>query len=178
MRRIVHRMRTIAALVVGVVSATACSGRLPHPPYTAQPQNALVEVVAPPPPGRVEVVPPTPKSGAVWIDGEWTWRRRRWAWTAGRWVVAPKGAAFSPWVFERGVDGRLWYAPGTWRDAKGTVVSPPDPLEPAKVDSAPVVNASGITEATGVTVRPGATSPNASSAPSPPAPPAHEPTPP
>jgi hypothetical protein len=131
----------------------------------AQPQQALIEVVVPPPPGRVEVVPPTPKTGAVWIDGEWTWRRRRWAWMAGRWVIAPKGAAFSPWVFERGVDGRLWYAPGAWRDTKGTTVSPPEPLVAAKVDSTPVVNASGIAEVTGVTARPEAAPPYGTSAP-------------
>jgi len=133
-----------------------CASRVPHPPYSAQPQSALVEVVAPPPPGRVEVVPANPKTGAVWIDGEWTWRRHRWAWTAGRWVIAPAGAAFCPWVFERGIDGRLWYAPGIWRDRTGAVVSPPEPIASAKVDSAAVVNASGVIEVIGVTARPGA----------------------
>ena len=158
MRRFVHRFRQ-AWLAAWWIAAAACASRVPHPPYAAQPQDALVEVVAPPPPGRVEVVPDKPKAGAVWIDGEWTWRRRRWAWTAGRWVIAPKDAAFCPWVFERGVDGRYWYAPGAWRGAKGAVVSPPEPLVSAKVDSAAVVNASGVTEATGITVRPGASAP-------------------
>lgn len=163
MRCGVHRFRR-ALLVATSIASAACASRVPHAPYVSQPQDALVEVVTPPPPGRVEVVPAKPKAGAVWVDGEWTWRRRRWSWTAGRWVMAPKGAAFSPWVFERGADGRYWYAPGAWRDAKGAVVSPPEPLASAKVDSAAVVNASGVTEATGVTARPGA-SPTASSLP-------------
>jgi hypothetical protein len=159
---------TLLAAFAGVLAA--CSGRLAHPPYVAQPSGALVEVVMPPPPGRVEVVPERPRADAVWIDGEWTWKRRRWAWTAGRWVEAPPGAAFSPWVFERGLDGRLWVAPGVWRarDASGTVVAPPEPLVSAKVDSAAVVNASGITEQTGTTAKPQLAAPAAPAAPAPP----------
>jgi len=170
MGRVVHSAPLLAVLAAASIGLVACSNRLPHPAYVAQSQDALVEVVAPPPPGRVEVVPSKPGAGAVWIDGEWTWRRRRWAWTAGRWVVPPKDAAFSPWVFERGVDGRLWYAPGVWRDAKGAVVAPPEPLVAAKVDSAPVVNASGVTEATGVTTRPQTAPPSGASTAAPRAP--------
>ena len=134
----------------GLVLA-ACSGGVAHPPYAPQPQSALVEVLAPPPPGRVEVIPPRPKGASAWVDGEWTWRRRRWSWTAGRWVARPAGALFSPWVFERGPDGRFWYAPGVWRNAKGAAVSPPAVIAAAKVDSAPIVNASGIVEDTAIT---------------------------
>jgi hypothetical protein len=133
------------------LALAGCSGGVVHPPYAPQPQSALVEVTAPPPPGRVEVVPPRPKGASAWVDGEWAWRRRRWSWTPGRWVARPAGALFSPWVFERGPDGRFWYAPGVWRDAKGAAVSPPPAILIAKVDSAAIVNASGIVEDTGIT---------------------------
>ena len=38
----------------------------------------------------------------------------------------PRARSFAPWAFVRGADGRLWYAPGIWRDANGAVVDPPD----------------------------------------------------
>jgi hypothetical protein len=144
-----------AAFVVSGAFAVACSGSLPHPTYTSQPSSALVEVSLPPPPARVEVVPPRPVARAVWIDGEWTFRRARWAWTPGRWVQAPADATFSPWVFVTAPDGALFYAKGVWRDAKGEALPDPVPLALATVDSVSVVNADGTTAITGPTRRPG-----------------------
>ncbi len=86
------------------------------------------------------------------MDGEWTWRRGRWAWLIGRWVDPPPGAVYSPWVFVRGLDGSLYYASGTWRDAKGAPVDPPLPLARAQVESNVVVDADGTVEATGPTL--------------------------
>jgi WXXGXW repeat (2 copies) len=129
---------------------------LPRPPYSAQPTSALVELRVPPPPARVEAVPALPKAGAVWIDGEWTLRRARWAWIPGRWVLPPEAETFSPWVVVRGKDGRLWQAPGTWRDAHGKAIDGPTPLAVAGVDSSQVVNANGETEPTGRTLKPSA----------------------
>jgi streptogramin lyase len=151
-----------AAVFVTVAASllTACGGHFPRPPYSAQPTSALVELRAPVPPARVEAVPARPaRRGAVWIDGEWTERRGRWAWLAGRWVVPPPGETFSPWVVVRGPDGRLWHAPGTWRDAKGNAVDEPPPLAMASVESQPVVSASGEIEVTGRTVKPAAKKP-------------------
>jgi len=122
---------------------------MPRPPYAAQPPSALVEVTRPPPPARVEIVPSSPREGAVWLDGEWIWRRGRWAWLTGRWVVPPVGAAFSRWSFVRGADGRLWYAPSEWRDARLTIVEPPPALAMALVEGGAVVDADGRTETTG-----------------------------
>ena len=106
----------------------ACTAPLPHPPYVRQPTTALVETPFPPPPARAEFVPNRPAKGAVWIDGEWTWRGHRWGWNAGRWVFPPPGAAFSPWSTVRAADGTLFFAQGTWRDAQGDVVAAPVPL--------------------------------------------------
>jgi len=75
-------------------------------------------------------------------------------------VDPPAGATLSPWVFVRGADGRLWYAPGTWRDAKGSSIAQPAPIATARVDLVEVVNASGATENTGITIlKPAAKSP-------------------
>jgi hypothetical protein len=54
-------------------------------------------------------------------------------------------------VFVRGTDGRLWTAPGTWRDSKGAPVQEPPQLAVAHVDAAEVVNAVGATESTAST---------------------------
>jgi hypothetical protein len=134
--------------------AVACSHALARPAYVAQPSDALVEVTASPPPGHVEEIPASPAATAVWVDGEWTWRRLRWAWLPGRWVE-PGVLRFSPWVFERGADGRLWYAPGTWRDASGKVAPEPPALASAHVPSVEVIDATGASQVTGPLLLPG-----------------------
>ncbi|HEX4445499.1 MAG TPA: YXWGXW repeat-containing protein [Polyangiaceae bacterium] len=142
-------------LVFATTLLSGCGGHFPRPPYSAQPTSALVELKDPLPPARVEAVPVRPATaGAVWIDGEWTVRRGRWAWVPGRWVVPPPGETYSPWVIVRGPDGRLWHAPGTWRDARGNAVDEPPSLAVASVESQPVVSASGEIEVTGRTVKP------------------------
>src|SRR6185312_13001900 len=119
------RMRLSAVAAVWLATAAACGGRAPHPPYSPQETAALVEAKSPPPPARVEEVPARPTSAALWIDGEWSWRRGRWSWMAGRWVIPPADATYSPWVYVRGPDGKIWYAPGVWKNEKGTPIDPP-----------------------------------------------------
>jgi hypothetical protein len=108
-----------------------------------------------PPPARVEQVPASPTRGAVWVDGEWVYRRGRWAWSLGRWVTVPAGATFSPWVIARGPDGALYFAPGAWRDASGKAIDPPVPIVVASASAGPVVDAEGAIPMTGRTVKPG-----------------------
>ncbi|MGD0676211.1 MAG: hypothetical protein ABSC94_12375 [Polyangiaceae bacterium] len=138
-----------ARALILAIGLAGCTRTLPHPGYVPQPPSALVEVTSPPPPGRIENVPSRPTRSAVWVDGEWTWRRERWAWLPGGWVEAPPGAKFSRWAFVRGDDGRMWTASGTWRDPLGATVAAPAPLARARVESTQVVNASGVPEATG-----------------------------
>src|SRR5580658_10579559 len=140
-------MRRSFVLIAGL--GLGCSSGLRHPPYDPQPESALIEVTLPPPPGRVEVIPAAPTRDAVWIDGEWGWRGHKWGWQPGYWAVTPRDAKFSPWVFVRGADARLWTAPGTWRDSKGASVPGPPELSVAHVDAAEVVNATGAIEDTG-----------------------------
>src|SRR5580658_9305492 len=116
----------------------ACSGRLPHPTYAPQPSSALTSVPIPPPPARVEAVPPSPGKGSVWVDGEWSYRRGRWAWILGRWVIPPPDTAFSPWVVVRGANGDVFHAPGTWRDKDGHPIDPPQALAVANAQAGPV----------------------------------------
>jgi hypothetical protein len=94
-------------------------------------------------------VPDKPADDAVWIDGEWTWRRRRWAWRPGRWVIPPPGGAFSPWTTVRREDGTLFFAAGTWRNAKGEPLEAPRPLALGGTVSGVVVDPSGEIERTG-----------------------------
>jgi hypothetical protein len=147
------------AVVSRIVAVAACAAWLAcgplvrHPSYAPQVTAALVEVTSPPPPARVEIVPAVPSATAVWVDGEWLWRRARWAWLPGRWVEEPPGVTFSPWAFVRGPDGSLWVAPGVWRDAAGTPIDPPPSLAVASVETGAVVTAEGATETTGPTVR-------------------------
>jgi len=150
-------LRRIAA-VLGIAFASrlvACSSRIPQPPATAQPQSALVEVDYPPPPARVEYVPAQPSNDAVWVNGEWLWSGRRWSWRPGMWIVVPKGAAYARRVLVRREDGRLFYAPGTWRDKQGNEMPAP-PEKVARPASGAIVNPEGETEPTGADIYPDA----------------------
>lgn len=126
-----HRSKVLV-LSVGALLAACGLSRLPDPAWTRQPTEALVEVPYPAAAPRVEFVPPQPADGAVWIDGEWTWRGRRWGWKRGRWVLAPQGARFSPPTTVRDAHGTLFAAEGMWRDARGLVVAEPAPLDTAR----------------------------------------------
>jgi hypothetical protein len=96
------------------------------------PWDAYSEVPYPPPPARVEVVPPAPRKGLVWVDGQWAWAWKRWQWEAGGWVAAPPGATFARWATVRLDDGRLFFAPAAWRARDGHVLAPPPMLERAR----------------------------------------------
>jgi hypothetical protein len=133
----------------------ACGHGIPQPPVTSQPTSALVEVDFPPPPARVEFVPERPSDDAIWVNGEWLWQGRRWSWRAGMWVVSPKNAAYARRVLVRRADGKLFFAPGVWRDVEGREVpAPPEKL--ARASSGAVVNPEGETEPTGPDVHPDA----------------------
>jgi hypothetical protein len=135
------------ALALGVTIAgavLACgSSRLPAPPYVGQPPEALQQVAFPPPPARVEYVPPAPKSDAVWIDGEWTWQGSRWAWKRGRWVVPPANAAYSPWTSNRDRMGILYVAEGKWRDKQLRELPDPEALAVGRTRGGAVTNPEG-----------------------------------
>jgi hypothetical protein len=59
------------------------------------------------------------------------------------------GATFSPWTITRNANGDVLFAPGTWRDADGGAIEPPEALALAAVQAGPVVDSEGVTEVTG-----------------------------
>jgi len=102
----------LALLVLG-----ACGGGLPGPPTTPHTaDDPAVVVPFPPPPARVEIIPPQPATleAAVWLDGEWQWRGSRWVWLPGRWEVPYPGARFAPATVVRRADGALVWFSGVW----------------------------------------------------------------
>ena len=122
----------------GIASGAAllgCGSSLPKPASGPVPQDALLEVPYPPPPARVEIIPPRPNTTSVWIDGQWEWVGEKWRWLPGGWVNAPANAYFTPWTTVRRSDGRLFYAKAAWRhvgDAKP--LDMPEVLAPAKAN--------------------------------------------
>lgn|GEM_PF-4570692 len=79
-----------------------------------QTQSAIV-VPYPPPPARPEIVPAKTGDRVVWIDGAWSWDRRRWVWQRGRWEVPPTGAHHALPKLEQLPDGSLGWYPGGWQ---------------------------------------------------------------
>lgn len=108
----------------------ACSWRVPKPPTGPVPRDAMVEVPYPPPPARVETVPPKAKELDVWIDGQWDWTGTRWKWSDGYWMTPPPNAYFTPWKTERRADGRLYFAAATWRAPDGRPLAIRTGVEP------------------------------------------------
>jgi len=148
-------VRVAWAELITVAALAACGySKIPRPAYVGQPSSSLVEVRYPPPPARVEIVPDPPREGAVWIDGEWTWRGQRWAWKRGRWVMPPPDAAFAPWTSVRNGDGTLYWAEGQWRDRNGKEVPAPTVLALAHASPGEIVNAEGEQVPTGRNILP------------------------
>src|SRR5271170_4663904 len=76
--------------------------------------GAEVDVVGDPPSPIVDVVPPTPGFGFVWIGGAWACHGR-WVWEGGHWDRPPHPGAV--WVPHRYVihNGRHVFVQGGWR---------------------------------------------------------------
>jgi hypothetical protein len=139
-----HRLFSMSwRFALCALAVAACSGRIPHPPYANHPPDALVEVDYPPPPARVEFVPERPQSDAVWLNGEWSWSGRRWAWKEGGWVVVPEGARYAKLALVRRKDGKLFAAPGTWRNAQGAEITPPEFVKAGGAQATSVVDPEG-----------------------------------
>lgn len=134
------RALALGALLVGLALASgcACTSALPQPATVAQPEEAFEPVPYPPPPPRPEWVPEAPAPDAVWVDGEWQFRRR-WRWVYGRWVRPPEGAGFARSALRITEQGVLTYAPGSWRSAEGAVLQEPRALAVAAADGGDVV---------------------------------------
>jgi hypothetical protein len=105
---------------VSLALMLGCSASLPFPPTGPIPAGGLIEVPYPPPPARVETIPPQKGSRDVWIDGQWEWAGTAWRWIDGEWMTPPANAYYTPWQTVRSSDGRLFFAPATWRAKDGS----------------------------------------------------------
>jgi hypothetical protein len=111
----------VAAAVVAAIAAGAfsCGSAFPSPALAPQPAEAFSDVPYPPPAGKVEYVPDPPSSDAKWVDGQWRWLNGKWHWERGGWYDVPSTVRFAKWEARRDTDGRLLFAPATWRDGRG-----------------------------------------------------------
>jgi hypothetical protein len=78
-----------------------------------------------PPPLLVEVPPPSPFMGAVWVGGYWVWQGN-WVWAHGHWMGAPRPdyVWVHPYYEHRG--DAVIFIDGHW-SAPGVVFVPPPP---------------------------------------------------
>jgi hypothetical protein len=113
-----------------------------------------VEAPAPPPPARIETVPPQPSSDDIWIDGEWVWQSTRWAWRSGYWLTPPPGALFSPSTLRCTKTGTLLLARGAWWNATGHEIEPIRANTSARVHEGPVVTPDGQLEKAAPNIKP------------------------
>jgi hypothetical protein len=134
-----RRIVLAVALVV-----LACGSSLPRPRAGPHPANAdYVEVSSPPPPAKVEIVPPAPDGSAVWVDGEWVWQTGRWVHVPGGWVRPPDGSYLAPLATVRISDGRLMRMASAWYDGGGRRIASPPILVHAGSTLGPASGADG-----------------------------------
>ena len=93
-------------------------------------------------------------SDAVWIDGEWQWQGRRWAWAYWTMGTGRPRTNFAPWMMVRSADGAVYYAAGTWRDARHEEVAEPAALATGRPTISDVADPEGELEKTGNSIRP------------------------
>jgi hypothetical protein len=84
------------------------------PPAVAYPGAQEVYVAGDPPSPLVEVVPPSPGVGFIWIGGAWVWNGS-WVWESGHWDRPPHPGAI--WIPHRygTQDGRHVFIRGGWK---------------------------------------------------------------
>jgi hypothetical protein len=141
--RAVRQVHDLLPIVLAGLTVS-CGSVLPEPETSRHPPDSFIEVPYPPPPSRVEWVPEQPKSGSVWIDGEWAWIGSRWAWVYGRWVFPLEApASWARWELVRRGDGSLLFAPGVWHSASGKELTPPASLAVGRASEDSVVGADG-----------------------------------
>ena len=87
--------------------------------------SAYAEVPYPPPAAMVEVVPVSPSSALVWLDGSWTWQGQYYLWMRGGWVfVLRAGITLTGNHFTRTMN-IFMFAPSAWYSADGKRIRPP-----------------------------------------------------
>ena len=117
--------RALLCLLLG-----ACGARPIDAPHGVHPTNDAVVVPYPPPPAKVEEVPPQPAAQCVWTDGFWEFTDR-WEWQAGEWVVPAAHCLLAP-VELRRQGGQLWHARPRWYPDNVTLLGPQSACPPPR----------------------------------------------
>jgi WXXGXW repeat (2 copies) len=111
-------MRNCAIVVMGllsVLSSTACTVRATAPSVVVRTPEIVVS--RPPPPIRVEEMPPPPGApeAYVWQPGHWHWNGQDYVWRAGHYEHRPSATARwvpAEWVAKP--NGQWVFHPGHW----------------------------------------------------------------
>jgi hypothetical protein len=103
-------------------AAIGCGGRHAEAPRGAHPANDAVSVPYPPPPAKIEEVPPQPHASCVWTDGYWEFTDR-WEWIDGEWVLPQPHCRLAP-VELRRQGGQLWHSRPRWYPDNVTLLGP------------------------------------------------------
>lgn len=109
-----------------LVAGAACSRSVPlvaHGPHPASGGVEPVAVDSPPPPVKVQIIPPAPRHDCRWADGEWAWRSGEWRWQEGAWLSPSPHCFFADAVFvwlpaRTAPTGLLYYTRSQWYDAR------------------------------------------------------------
>lgn len=103
------------ALGIGALLAAGglISGCAVVPAPVAVSADAVVAPVAPPV-AQVEIVPPVPYVGAVWVGGYWNWYGGRHVWVPGRYVRPNPGYRWQPHYWAQRPGGGWWLRGGVW----------------------------------------------------------------
>lgn len=119
------RRRVGGALLGATIGLAGCGSSLPGPRLGPHANDPPTLVPFPPPPVRVDVVPPPPSNATdlVWIDGQWTWSVSRWVWVRGYWTEQRPDQHYAMPVFYRNPNDELLWFEGTFIDAKGDPVA-------------------------------------------------------
>src|SRR4051812_7522557 len=101
MRFSMHHL-TLATLALAAMLSGCVVAPLP-PDYPAYPgyrqpveTTVVIDPLFVPPPVRVEIIPPAPVVGYVWIRGAWVWESGRHVWHPGRWLPPEHGLGHHP----------------------------------------------------------------------------------
>lgn len=101
-----------ASLGCAWLLAMGCTNRQAEAPTSSHPPGDAIVVPYPPPPAKVEELPPMPSSDCIWTDGYWEFSDR-WEWQPGEWVVPPPRCQLAPVELRRQA-GQLWHARPRW----------------------------------------------------------------
>jgi hypothetical protein len=99
-----------------------CGARTVDAPPGVHPPNDALPVPYPPPPAKVEELPPQPSAGCAWVDGYWEFTDR-WEWQPGEWVRPQAGCRLAP-VELRREGGQLLHAKPRWYPSDVSLLGP------------------------------------------------------